>query len=651
MSALDLLQDLSWILYLIVFGAVSVRSIRRPTRAHVDIALFFGATTVVILLITLTTRLHIGETSRAISDVEAAAFLALGYLLLRLVQDFGRVGWVVMRLVEAGLVITIAAIVIAPSPMPAPLALAVVIYVAVVIVYVTIAFARYAAISRGVTRRRMQAAATGSMFLASNIVCAGLSVVLPVAGPIWAALGATLGLLSGVAYFVAFAPPTWLRRAWQEPELRRFLSVAGNLPRLPDRPTILHELQRLAADALGAPTAAIYLWQPETGKLRAYLSDPADRGLLRAPSNGTDADGTPVFDLDPHERPVSGRAFLEQRPVLVTDTARFDPTNTELFRHFDTRAALSAPITIGEHRLGVLVVYAPRAPVFANSDLELVQLLADQAGIVLESRSLIEEAAHVRAREESARLKEDFLSSAAHDLKTPLTGLLAQAQLLDRRAQRAPTEPVDRVGLARLVQQCRRLRDLVLELLDVTRLESGALLGEMHAVDLGTLVRGLSERQADWGRVRLHLPETPIVVSLDMVRFEQVITNLVDNALKYSPHDSPVDLRAERRQTEAVISVTDRGIGVPRSDHVLIFDRFHRAPNVDDRRFAGMGLGLYIARTIVQEHGGRIWVDSEPGVGSTFFVSLPLTDATSSNGSQPLPATESNRLEQDVVSA
>jgi signal transduction histidine kinase len=112
------------------------------------------------------------------------------------------------------------------------------------------------------------------------------------------------------------------------------------------------------------------------------------------------------------------------------------------------------------------------------------------------------------------------------------------------------------------------------------------------------------------------------LAAVDVHRFEQVLTNLVENALKYSPHDSPVVVRVWQTGAEARLSVQDRGIGVPVEDQPLVFERFHRARNVDDRRFAGMGLGLYIARGIVEQHGGRIWLDSSPA-GSTFSVALP----------------------------
>src|SRR5207237_2488613 len=118
--------------------------------------------------------------------------------------------------------------------------------------------------------------------------------------------------------------------------------------------------------------------------------------------------------------------------------------DTAALRTYGAQAALSAPISAYGNCMGVLVVFAPRSPLFANSDLELIRLLADQSAVILESKALVDKAAQVRAREEAARLKEDFLSSAAHDLKTPLTGIVTQAQVLRRRAELDPAAPADR---------------------------------------------------------------------------------------------------------------------------------------------------------------------------------------------------------------
>jgi signal transduction histidine kinase len=625
-SGLDQLQYLSWLLYLLIFGAVFVRTLRRPIPAHVDMTLFFGAVAVVIVLTTFTSKLHLASDPPWLgNDLVGVAAVSLGYLLLRLVRDFSQVPLLVMRSVEAGALACVVAILASPGQLPELVGLFVVAYLAIVIAYDTWAFATQSTRVQGVTRRRMQAAALGSLCLTLALVVSDVTVALPAQVGFWQELGGALGLASGVSYFVGFAPPTWLRRAWQEPELRAFLARATTLPRLVDKRAMVSALEQGAASALGAPAANIALWDADSGRLEVYLQPPGPGTVGTAPSGWTRADVKDgVLVVDPHTHPVTGRAFVEQHAVLIADTAKADPAHASTFEAYATRAVLSAPITIGETRLGVLVVYAPRAPVFANSDLELVQLLADQAAVVLESRALIDEAGNVRAREEAARLKEDFLSSAAHDLKTPLTGLVAQAQVLMRRADRDPAAPPDRAGLNRLLEQSLRLKDLVLELLDVSRLDQGSLLGQRTKVDLRDLLRTLLVRQDQaWRRVTLEADQ-PVHASVDPPRFEQVLTNLVENALKYSPHDTSVRVRLERVADEACISVQDHGIGIPKADQPLVFDRFHRARNVDDRRFAGMGLGLYIARGIVEQHGGRIWVDSTAQVGSTFFVTLPV---------------------------
>ncbi len=137
------------------------------------------------------------------------------------------------------------------------------------------------------------------------------------------------------------------------------------------------------------------------------------------------------------------------------------------------------------------------------------------------------------------------------------------------------------------------------------------------------MIKDLLRHELDrWERVELSV-ERDVIADLDPPRFEQVITNLVENALKYSPPHSPVRVTVWQQAGEARLSVRDEGIGVPIEDQPLVFERFHRARNVDDRRFAGMGLGLYIARGIVEQHGGKIWIDSVPGLGSTFHVAVP----------------------------
>jgi signal transduction histidine kinase len=218
------------------------------------------------------------------------------------------------------------------------------------------------------------------------------------------------------------------------------------------------------------------------------------------------------------------------------------------------------------------------------------------------------------------------VSAAAHDLKTPLTTVVAQAEFLERKALRDPGAPTDVPGLQRIVREGKRLAGLVTDLLDASRLEQGKLLTEREPVDVGALVSEvIAHHQQD-----VHATDVDIrgvVVGVyDRRRLEQLVENLVENAKKYSPEATPIDVAVWHQDGEARISVRDRGIGIPSADLPRIFERFSRASNVDDRKFHGMGLGLYICRGIVEEHGGRIWAESEIGKGSTFHVALPLQE-------------------------
>jgi signal transduction histidine kinase len=623
-SGLDQLQYLSWIVYIVIFVAVLRQTLRRPTPAHVDMTLFFGAAVLLIVINVLTQRLRI-VAPMWLGDVQGGTAIALGYLLLRLVRDFSPVPKILIRVAEAAVVAAVVALAVLPSPIPPLAALLFVAYLVAVIGYSVVAFYRYSKRTRGVTRRRIQAAALGSLCFVMVLVFQGLGLLMPALTGTIQELSAATVLGSAVCYFVAFAPPTWLRRAWQEPELRAFMARVTSLSRLGELRAIAHELERAAADALGAPMASVAIWDPDAQCLHVFGADSPTLDASHAEAADTLALSLD-WEMDPASQPVAARAFNEQRANLLIEP-RERGGGMDVFKLYAAEAVLSAPISAFGRRLGALHIYAQRAPMFADSDLELVQLLADMAAVVLESRALIDEETSVRAREEAARLKEDFLSSAAHDLKTPLTGIVTQSQVLMRRVDRDPKAPADRAGLERLLQQSLRLRDLVLELLDVSRLEQGGLIGERSATDLGDLLVTARTREgAHWDRVRLLIDE-PVIVPIDVARFGQVATNLIENALKYSPHDAPVEVHVFRRGNEARMSVVDRGIGVPLEDQALIFERFHRARNVDDRRYAGMGLGLYIARGIVAEHGGRIWVESSPGSGSTFCVALPLTVA------------------------
>jgi signal transduction histidine kinase len=229
----------------------------------------------------------------------------------------------------------------------------------------------------------------------------------------------------------------------------------------------------------------------------------------------------------------------------------------------------------------------------------------------------------------AVRVRDDFLSIAGHELRTPLAALLLQVEGLQRQALRNafvahPDVLIDRVGKTRAHAQ--RLERLVGELLDVGRISAGRLTLELEDVDLGALVGEVAERFADQlarsgCTLTVTAPER-VVGRWDRLRLDQVITNLLANAIKYGARQ-PIDLRVERLAEGARLTVIDRGIGIAPADQGRIFERFERA--VSDRHYGGLGLGLWISREIVEALRGSISVESAVGAGSTFVVTLPTS--------------------------
>ena len=607
MSAADLLQAVQELTWLVIAVASTVQAVRRPSRASVDTAVLFAA--IALFVIEGRTAAMLAPAIQAQAALAATVLaLAVPYLLLRVIRDFAPVPRAVLRAAEAGL-LAVMALVIWPrsGPLPPAALLFLAANWAAVAIYAAARAVGLARASYGVTRQRMRAVAAGSYLLGLVVLVAVLGSVAPAAAGLAGALTQVLATACALAFFAGFTPPGELRRYWQAPELRAFLQRASTLPRYA-MDQIVRDLEDVAGRALGA-RATIGLWDESAGVLR--FRDP--HGAM--PSE---------VELGPF---LAWRVFASQQPLYAPDAGAMHPENAERYRAANVRTVLIAPITAGESRLGVFEVYAGREPIFAEEDLAFVELVAQQAAVLIQSRRLIDDAARVQAEAESVRLKEDFVSAAAHDLKTPLTTILGQAQLLARRATREG-RPRDLEGLERLVREALHLSRLVEELLDASRLERGALTIDPEDGDLAALVREEAARERPGAQRIDVLAAEAVPGRFDRDRLRQLVGNLVENALKYSPDGGRVEVRVERLEGRSRLSVTDHGIGIPSEDVPHLFERFRRGSNVDHRRFGGIGLGLYICQGIVEQHGGRIWVDSTPGHGATFHVELPTSAAS-----------------------
>ncbi|HEX6509333.1 MAG TPA: ATP-binding protein [Chloroflexota bacterium] len=226
------------------------------------------------------------------------------------------------------------------------------------------------------------------------------------------------------------------------------------------------------------------------------------------------------------------------------------------------------------------------------------------------------------------RQKDDFLSAAAHDLKTPLTTIKGLAQILRRKAERANTPETDGLidGLSRIDMTTSRMTAMINELLDASRIHMGRALDLVRTpTDLAGLIRHLVEEQqhtTELHSILVEAPSEPVVGDWDAARLERAFTNLLSNAITYSPSGGRVQVTIRIEGELAILTVQDEGLGIPPSDLPHVFERFHRGSNVAGR-IPGTGVGLAGARQIVEQHGGTISVESEEGRGTTFTVRLP----------------------------
>lgn len=248
--------------------------------------------------------------------------------------------------------------------------------------------------------------------------------------------------------------------------------------------------------------------------------------------------------------------------------------------------------------------------------------------VTAERRADAERERLLRDAQEAIRVRDDFLSIAAHELKTPLTPLKLHLQMLRRQGAEDDGAPARHVDKS--LMQVSRLTGLVNDLLDTSRIQEGRLTLKHGPVVLQELAQDVvSEMRLSSAhhRVEYEAPDAPLVVLGDVDRLAQVLVNLMENAFKYSPSGGTVRVRMAREDCHAHVCVQDEGIGIPRDQQELLFERFFRARNAPISGFGGLGLGLYICRDIVERHGGRLWVESELGHGSTFHFTVPLASA------------------------
>jgi signal transduction histidine kinase/ActR/RegA family two-component response regulator len=334
-----------------------------------------------------------------------------------------------------------------------------------------------------------------------------------------------------------------------------------------------------------------------------------------------------------------GRSALDRRPMQVADLAAItrDPHLQVLFED-GWRSVLAAPMLRQDRIVGALVIRRRASGPFPPDTIELLRTVAAQSALAVLNARLFREIETKSAElEVASRHKSEFLASMSHELRTPLNAVIGFSEVLLDRMFGDLNERQEEY-LRDIWNSGRHLLELLSEILDLSKVEAGQMMLEPTTFEVaGSLEYALSlvrERAAAHGiGVRLVVAPDVGAVEADELRFRQVVVNLLSNAVKFTPDGGQVRLSAAAAGHELVLTVTDTGIGVPLEDRERIFESFQQGRRGSPKG-EGTGLGLTLSRRIVELFQGRMWLDSEVGVGSTFGFAIPM------RGSRPAPVSE-----------
>jgi signal transduction histidine kinase len=288
------------------------------------------------------------------------------------------------------------------------------------------------------------------------------------------------------------------------------------------------------------------------------------------------------------------------------------------------RCRVAAPLLVGARATGMLSLSRREANGFADHEVELVNLLGRLAASAVQNiRAYESERRTVEELRRLSALRADFVSLVSHEMRSPMAAVIGAARTLEQR-WRELTPDQRQAFLGLIADETTRLAALIGDVLDTSRIDAGTFSYRFGDVDVSALVHeAVASASLAQDEVPLEAdvrPDLPLVRG-DMERLRQVLGNLIDNAVKYSPAGSPVAVRAASHDHVVVVSVQDRGPGIGVEDQRLIFEKFGRVSSGNSK--PGTGLGLYIARSIAEAHGGTLDVVSSPGRGSTFTLRLP----------------------------
>jgi len=402
-------------------------------------------------------------------------------------------------------------------------------------------------------------------------------------------------------------------------EVSKTLSLPHDLPELLDL-----ALEKISRVLPPAEVGLVMLFDSSSGLFRAVASFGFEREQLKQ------------IALREGES-ITGKVFEDNKASLLSDPnqvaqamadmreANLNNFRSSLYKAGLPLCVLASPISVGGQSYGVLVLETIQGPeIFTESDIPFVQTLADLIGLAIDRARLQAQADASHQANEAERTRLELMATLSHELRMPLTSIkgYATALMLPEMhwdaAQQADF-------LRRIDEECINMEVMIRDILDSSLISVDHLSIDPEPVRLDHIVRDVTgetqRRVIDHQLVEEFPPDFPIVMG-DMRWIKQVFRNILDNAIKYSPDGGLIVIRGSVRPTDVVISIADQGIGISPEDQIPLFEKFYRVKQ-GNYRFPGTGLGLPAARSIIEAHGGKIWVESKLGQGTTVYLSLP----------------------------
>lgn len=398
-------------------------------------------------------------------------------------------------------------------------------------------------------------------------------------------------------------------------QLARLVEISLTLNSTLDPDRLLNFIIDTGTEILECESVSVLLFNEKTGELRfaaATGSDPEELAKIPVPLDSS----------------IAGAIFQSDRPEIINEAESNPQHFSEVGEktQFQTRSLVGVPMKIGEKTIGVLEGVNKKLGDFTKEDVDILSVIASQAAVAINNARLMQSLQS--AFDELAQLdkrKSDFIAIASHELRIPLNTVLGYSQFLSEDAPPELADYADKLNKAAL-----QMRTLVDDMTNMNLLQAGTQEYQPSAQPLQRIVaEAYSETQAlareKSQEFNIRLPKEPLTVNVDADKLKRVYLNILNNAIRFTPNGGKINIAVTEHPDGALTAIQDDGIGIPKDQLSRIFEDFYQVEGHMTRTYGGMGLGLAIARGIVQLHGGRVWAESDGAdKGAIFYVLIPL---------------------------